>query len=255
MPIYLKSKATGLLILIGIFWVLFNPPQSISSAERKVCPKVEPKVEENNDRCNSSLVNGTALYHSGCNALSFRMEKAITLKDFKWKKFVKSVEKLYQNQMPTMESTQTHFVSVSNVQNVVLKLDKKTPNPLIVKRPEPVKIVPAEDKPVIVKSSSGADYYQVTEEWKQVIANKIMARFNDSRVVQLAYCESGLNPAALNRVDTNGHWSAGIFQINGVHGQTPEHWFDIDRKYRRRGTCLIVEQDGRLGLLVDGRLD
>ena len=55
----------------------------------------------------------------------------------------------------------------------------------------------------------------------------VYTRFgNRPQIWNLVLCESGGNNRALNPVDTNGYWDAGLFQINGVHGMTPEYWFN-----------------------------
>ncbi len=119
MPIKIKSKATGLLILIGIFWVLFNPPQSTSSAERKVCPKVEPKVGE-----------------------------AITLERIgEWGvKSAETISSLYSKSKTSVNLVEKNTSS----QNFSIVLEKNSPNPLIVKQKKLIQIKPIADKPKIV---------------------------------------------------------------------------------------------------------
>lgn len=37
------------------------------------------------------------------------------------------------------------------------------------------------------------------------------------RALAIAYCESGLNPVAVNKSNKNGTTDGGVFQINSVH--------------------------------------
>ena len=85
-----------------------------------------------------------------------------------------------------------------------------------------------------LKSSKKAANQSAATPSENKIVNAIYAKFgNRPVIVKLAICESSLNPREFNPVDTNGHWDAGIFQINGVHGMTPEHWFNVDRNVQK----------------------
>ena len=58
------------------------------------------------------------------------------------------------------------------------------------------------------------------EEVKESIEDKIRAVFGDNadRAIEIARCESGLNPNAINNSNSNGSTDVGLFQINSVHG-------------------------------------